>query len=85
MVISQLEAIGLEPHFIVMYIILNWCFKNPPGMFELYYVNKLYCWKAVWQHDLILLKQTWLLWNVVSMVPSADKLWKATGHSNMAM
>ena len=37
-------------------------------------------WKAVWQHGLISLKQTWLLWNEVWMVPSADKLWKASGQ-----
>ena len=48
-------------------------------------IIKKITWKAVWQHDLISLKQTWLLWNEVNMVPSADKLCKASGHSTMSM
>ena len=40
MVTSQLQAIDLEPRFIVIYIILNWDFKNSLCMFELYYVNE---------------------------------------------
>ena len=86
-------------------LILILDFKSLLCMFELHYANennKKINWKAVWQLDVILSKQTfwltslkwtwtnnkqtsWLHWKAMSMVPSAHTLWKASGHSTLAM